>query len=142
MTEARHGSRRGPSEGLGGHLGAPSAATIIEARHGPAGARRVYGGWGPSRGPHHRRRSSRRPTAPPGRDEYMGGWGPSRGPSPAMIIETRHGSAGARRVYGGLGAISGPITGDDHRDAPRLRRGATSIWGVGGHLGAHHRRRS
>src|SRR5205823_10042013 len=54
------------------------------------------------------RAGSRRATAPPGRDERWGVWGPSRG----------------------------PVTGDADRGAPRLRRGATSEGGFGGHLGA------
>src|SRR6267378_2389307 len=51
--------------------------------------------------------SSRRATALPGRDERWGGWGPWRGPHL-----------------------------NSHRGAPRLRRGATSVGGGGGHGGA------
>src|SRR6266481_3379491 len=82
VIEARHGSAgaRRAKGGVGGHLGAPSPATVIEARHGSAGARRAKGGFG----------------------GHLGA------PSPATVIEARHGSAGARRATGGLGAISGP----------------------------------
>src|SRR5712671_7914641 len=58
--------------GSGGHLGAPSPATAIEARHGFAGARRALGVRGAISGPHHLRRLSRRATALPGRDERWG----------------------------------------------------------------------
>src|SRR2546425_465834 len=47
-------------------------------------------------------------TAPPGRDERVEVWGPCRGPYDARVIEERHGSAGARRACGGVGAMSGP----------------------------------
>src|SRR5260370_1052998 len=53
-------------------------------------------------------------------------------PSPATAIEARHGFAGARRALGGGGPISGPITCDGYRGAPRLCRDATSAGGVGG----------
>src|SRR5205814_8768630 len=45
--------RGGPARPMtiGGHFGAPSPVTTIEARHGFAGARRAIGGWGPFRGP-------------------------------------------------------------------------------------------
>src|SRR5437762_3460808 len=117
--------------------GPPLPATIIEARHGSAGARRAEGVWGPCRGPHYLRRSSRPATAPPGRAEQRGVWGPCRGsPLPATIIEARHGSAGARRAEGVGGHVGAPITCDDHRGPPRLRRGAPSRGGFGGHVGA------
>src|SRR5438067_1059483 len=61
LIEARHGSAgaRRAMGGLGAHLGAPSPATLIEARHGSAGARRAMGVWGPSRGPHVNRQHAR-----------------------------------------------------------------------------------
>src|SRR6266403_763712 len=107
VIEARHGlaGARRALGGLGGHGEAP-ISTVIEARHGSAGARRAYGGLGAMAGPPSQQ-SSRRATAPPGRDEHMGVWGPWRGPHL-----------------------------NSHRGAPRLRRGATSIWGFGGHGGA------
>src|SRR5712664_439135 len=80
--EARHGfaGTRRALGGLGGHLGAPSPATAIEARHGFAGTRRALGVRGAISGPHHLRRLSRRATALPGRDERWGGWGAISGP--------------------------------------------------------------
>src|SRR6267143_1631890 len=110
--------RRGATNvgGCGGHIGAPTT--------------------------HARSRSA---TAPPGRDERWGVWGPYRGPHYARAIEERHGSAGARRTLGGVGAISGPPLRTRDRGAPRLRRGATSVGGCGGHIGApttHARSRS
>ena len=36
----------------------------------------------------------------------------------------------------GFGAISGPRDRARDRGASRLRRGATSVWGFGGHIGA------
>src|SRR5438309_11782397 len=65
--------------GFGGHFGAPSPATAIEARRGLAGARRALGGLG----------------------GYFGA------PSPATAIEARRGLAGARRALGGLGGHFG-----------------------------------
>src|SRR5207248_1657119 len=62
----------------------------------------------------------------------VGGLGAISGlPSPATMIEARPGSAGARRALGGWGPFRGPHTGDDDRGAPRLRRGATSVGGLG-----------
>src|SRR3989442_1631961 len=58
------------------------------------------------------------------------------GPYDARVIEERHGSAGARRALGGVGAMSGPPRRTRDRGAPRLRRGATSVGGGGGHVGA------
>src|SRR5207248_3090838 len=102
--------RRGATNvgGLGGHFGAPSPSRNTEARHGSAGARRASGGLGAISGPHLRRATQRRATAPPGRDERRGAWGPFRG----------------------------PISVAQHRGAPRLRRGATNVVGLGGHFGA------
>src|SRR5205823_12058681 len=63
--------------------------------------------------------------------------------APTGGLEARHGYRGERSSFRwgapsvwGLGAISGAITGDDDRGAPRLCRGATSDRGVGGHFGA------
>src|SRR5437588_454244 len=50
-----------------------------------------------------------RPWAPPGRAERRGAWRPCR-------------------LYGHVASI--------YRGAPRLRRGATNVWGLGGHFGA------
>src|ERR671930_204508 len=109
--------RRGATSvgGLGAISGPPcyrpSRLAITEARHGSAGARRALGVWGPSRGPHvigpAVPRSPRRATAPPGRDER---WG-----------------------FGGhLGApMLSAQPSRDHQGAPRLRRGATSVGGLG-----------
>src|SRR5439155_19538041 len=107
-----------------------------EARHGSAGARRTFGGlgamsWPPKRAPDRgasrlrrgaanvwgfgghvvapkARAGQSRVTAPPGRGERWGVWGPGRGPQNARRTEPRHGSAGARRTLGGLGARSWP----------------------------------
>src|SRR5438552_2868029 len=48
-----------------------------------------------------------------------GVWGPCRGPQNARPTEPRHGSAGARRTFGGLGAMSWPpnLTGMKIGDA-------------------------
>src|SRR6266403_763714 len=182
MTEARHGSagaRR--ARGLGPSRGPPSQPSSRRATAWPGRDER-WGGWGAMARPPSQQ-SSRRATAPPGRDEHMGVWGPWRGPhlnshrgAPRLrrgatsiwgfgghggapistVIEARHGSAGARRAYGGLGAMAGPPSqqssrratawpGRDehmgvwgpwrgphlnsHRGAPRLRRDATSVGG-------------
>src|SRR5216684_1721614 len=87
--------------GVGGHVGPPSPATMIQARHRSAGARRAYGGWGPCRGPI---------TC----DADRG--------APRL-------RRGATSVWGGWGPCQGPITCDADRGAPPLRRGATSVWG-------------
>jgi len=168
MIEARHGSagaRR--AMGFGDHLGPPSPATVIEERHGSAGTRRAMGVWGPSRGPHlnsHRgaprlrrdatsdgglgaisgppsQQSSRSATAPPGRDERRGVWGPSRGPH----LNSHRGAPRLRRGAtsdGGVGGHLGPPSpATGDREAPRLRRGATSDGGLGAISGPHHLRR-
>src|SRR6266850_633011 len=143
--------------GLGAISGPPSP-TVIEARHGSAAARRAMGGLGAISGPPS-------PTVIEARHGFagarraMGGLGAISGPPSPTVIEARHGFAGARRAMGGLGAISGPpsqqsrATAPPGRDerwgvwgpsrgphlnsrAPRLRRGATSDGGFGGHLGA------
>src|SRR5260370_32034070 len=66
-----------------------------------------------------------------------GGGGHRGAPSPATMIEARHGYAGATSE-GGWGPSRGPITCDDDRGAPRLRRGATSEGGKEARSGPHH----
>src|SRR5947207_6044748 len=64
------------------------------------------------------RARSRSATAPPGRSECWGVWGAISG-SP-ISIAARHGSAGARRALGGVGAISGPPLMTDPGSGDRL----------------------
>src|SRR5439155_3390192 len=130
-------------ERWGGRVGAPSPATMIEARHGSGGTRRAMGG--PCRGPITGDDDRGASPAPPGRDERWGGpcRGPTTGdddrgasrlrrgaasdgggrvgaPSPPTMIEAHPGSAGAQRAKGGMGALSGPPSLDEAQ-APGLR---------------------
>src|SRR5882724_4162288 len=166
VSEGRHGCAATARAfgGLGPCRGPARRQPLPEKRHGCAGALRTFGGLGPCRGPHDVNHSREAPrlrrgaanvwglgghlgapgreplqrsaTAPPGRCERVGAWGPSRGPRTRTTPEKRHGSAGALRTCGGLGAISGPPDANHSREAPRLRRGAANVWGLGGHLGA------
>src|SRR5207237_207033 len=106
----RRGRRLPPRRGLTpAGLYGPWAPSGIEARHGWAGPRVLAAGG--------RARAARcGPCAPRG-------------------IEARHGWAAARRALGAGGTLRALGTERD-RGAPRLRRGATSVGGFGGHFGA------
>src|SRR5438445_3137050 len=99
----------------GGHFGAPQQAT--RTRGAPRlcrGAPNVWG-LGAISGPPAGDANQRSATAMPGRAERLGFGGHFGAPSRRREPEERHGYAGARRTFGGLGAISGP---------PSIKRGA------------------
>jgi site-specific DNA recombinase len=78
--------------------------------------------------------AARQPIAGGSDAPQGGGYDPSvRSGPPCRSIE-RHGYAGVLRASGGLGAMSGPPMSINR--APRLRRGAPSVGGFGGHVGA------
>src|SRR5205807_1885654 len=102
--------------GVGGHLGAPITCDVDRGapRLLPGRAER-WGVWGPSRGPHHLRRWSRRATALAGARRARGGLGAISGPpSPATLIEARHGFCRGAPSDGGFGGhLGAPIKMDD-----------------------------
>src|SRR2546421_128744 len=92
----------------GGHFGAPQQAT--RTRGAPRRCRGAPNVWG-----------------------FGGHFGaPSRRREP----EERHGYAGARRTFGGLGAISGPPAGDANQRSATAMPGRAERLGFGGHFGA------
>src|SRR5207245_6752399 len=119
-----------------------------------------FGVWGPLRGPQQATRTRGAPRLCRGAPNVWGFGGHFGAPSRRREPEERHGYAGARRTFGGLGAISGPPAGDANqrsatampgraerlgvwgpfrgpqqatrtRGAPRLCRGAPNVWGLG-----------
>src|SRR5437763_1957171 len=119
--------------GLGAMPWPPKRAPDRAASRLRRGAMNEWGFGGHVVAPKARARQSR-VTASPGRGERLGVWGPCRGPQSVRRTEARHGSAGARRTFGGLGAMSWPPKRAPDRAASRLRRGAANVWGFGGHV--------
>src|SRR5436190_86468 len=101
--------RRGAANewGFGGHVVAPKTRARRSRVTAPPGTADEWGFGGQAVAPKTRARQGR-VTVSPGRGERLGVWGSGRGPQNARRTEARHGFAGARRTFGGLGAMSWP----------------------------------